>query len=37
VSDDKDSIHNCAIAGIAYEDLVDHDFSGIISESELGP
>jgi len=37
VSDDKDSIQHCVVAGIAYKDLVDHDFSGVISESELGP
>jgi len=36
VSDDKDSITKCANAGIDYKDLVDHNFSGIISSSELG-
>lgn len=37
ISENKDSIKDCMAAGVSYAGLAKHNFSSVISTSELGP
>ena len=37
ITENKDSIKECMAAGVSYAGLAKHNFSSVISTSELGP